>query len=308
MRRISSTVAWVSATLMPGGRLVEAEELRLRRQRDADLEVALLAVREVRRRARPPCRRAPPTPARRGRASMTSANDAVVAQEAPGVLARLGGDPHVLEHGGAGQDVGDLVRARDGLRGDRVGRQPGDVLAVEHDAAARRAEHAGQAVEEGGLAGAVGADDARISPRGTATDTLLSAARPPNRTVRPSVLRMTRGRGAPAVAGRGLRQTEAALATLRELARRRGRRVFSLGIDSRILCLPLAELEDELAQEGLVVLLAAGSCPPAGSRRSPSSPCPRAPRSSFIVSSRPRNPDFCMPSLRTFTPSKFDWT
>ena len=41
----------------------------------------------------------------------------------------------------------------------RLERQPGDVLAVEDDAARGRAQHAGQAIEERALAGAVRADD-----------------------------------------------------------------------------------------------------------------------------------------------------
>ena len=42
---------------------------------------------------------------------------------------------------------------------DAVGRQPGDVLAVEQDAPRGRTQDAGQAIEERALAGAVGADD-----------------------------------------------------------------------------------------------------------------------------------------------------
>src|SRR4029453_17276635 len=83
----------------------------------------------------------------------------MVAEKTPGMVARLRGNADVLEHGGAGQDVGDLVRAGDSLLGDRVRRQPGDVVRVEEDAPARRSEDAGEAVEEGGLAGAVGSDD-----------------------------------------------------------------------------------------------------------------------------------------------------
>ena len=83
---------------------------------------------------------------------------AVVAQHAPAMAARLRGDADVFQHARVGQDVGDLVGAGDPLLRDPVGRQPGDVIAVEQDPAGGRPQHAGQAVEEGALAGAVRAD------------------------------------------------------------------------------------------------------------------------------------------------------
>jgi len=89
-----------------------------------------------------------------------SAPPVVVTREVPGVVARLDGDPHVLEHRRAGQDVRDLVRARDRLPRDPVGREPGDVLALEDDAPGGRPEHAGDAVEERGLAAGRLPDDA----------------------------------------------------------------------------------------------------------------------------------------------------
>src|SRR2546422_6439277 len=45
------------------------------------------------------------------------------------------------------------------FRSDGVGRQPRDVLAVEHDPAARRPEHTREAVEEGGLSRAVRSEE-----------------------------------------------------------------------------------------------------------------------------------------------------
>ncbi len=84
---------------------------------------------------------------------------AMVGEEAPAVAARLGGDAHVLERGGIGQDIGDLVGAGDAAPGDAVGREARDVLAREDDAAARGAQHAGHTVEERALAGPVGSDD-----------------------------------------------------------------------------------------------------------------------------------------------------
>src|SRR5207244_5628385 len=62
---------------------------------------------------------------------------------------------HVLEEA----DV--LERAPDSALRERVRRLAGDVLAVEHDAAAARPVDTGEHVEEGRLARTVGADQAR---------------------------------------------------------------------------------------------------------------------------------------------------
>jgi hypothetical protein len=75
------------------------------------------------------------------------------------VPARLRGDAHVLQRSGVGQDVGDLVGAGNALLRDQVGWKPGDILAVEQDAPRGRTQHAGEAVEECALAGAVRTDD-----------------------------------------------------------------------------------------------------------------------------------------------------
>ena len=141
-----------------GGGLVEAEQLGLGGQCDGDLEIALLAVREVGPQFVFLVAEAHRLEHRAGPLDDIAVG-AMVAEEAPGVMAGLDGDAHVLEDGRPGQDVGDLVRAGDGLARDAVGSQPGDVLAVEDDAPSRRAEHSGEAVEEGRLAGAVGPDD-----------------------------------------------------------------------------------------------------------------------------------------------------
>src|SRR5215470_12261387 len=63
-------------------------------------------------------------------------------------MPRLGGDPHVLEHGGPRQDVGDLIRARNRPLRNPVWRQPGDILACEDDAPGGRMDYPGHAIEE----------------------------------------------------------------------------------------------------------------------------------------------------------------
>src|SRR6516165_3007872 len=84
---------------------------------------------------------------------------AMMGQKAPAVAARLGGDPDVLKGGRVGEDVGNLVRSGDAPVRDSIGREPGDLASIEQDVPGRRPQHAGQAVEERALAGAVRADD-----------------------------------------------------------------------------------------------------------------------------------------------------
>ncbi len=74
--------------------------------------------------------------------------------------ARLGGEQAVLAHGEGQQDVGALIAATEAAAGDLVGGPAGDVLAVEADAPGAGLERAGEKIDEGGLAGAVRADDA----------------------------------------------------------------------------------------------------------------------------------------------------
>ena len=114
----------------------------------------------------------------------------VVRDHVPGVPARLRGDAHVLQHRGIGQDVGDLVGARDALLRDHVGRQPGDVLAVEHDAPAVGRSTPVRQLKKVLLPAPFGPMMARTSSRSNLEIDLESAASPPKRTVNSSVLRI----------------------------------------------------------------------------------------------------------------------
>ena len=69
-------------------------------------------------------------------------------------------DHHVLEHGERGVELRDLERAADAEARDVARRERGDVAPLEVDAAAVGLQVAGDHVDEGGLAGAVGADQA----------------------------------------------------------------------------------------------------------------------------------------------------
>ena len=76
-----------------------------------------------------------------------------------GARARLHRQRDVLQGREAGQDLRDLERPGEAEAGAGRHRQPGHVVAVEEDAAGIGGEGAGDLVDEGGLAGAVGADD-----------------------------------------------------------------------------------------------------------------------------------------------------
>ena len=129
-----------------------------RRERHRHLELALLAVGEVRREdvARSPS----PTSSRTARAGSSRALARAPAPEAEAVArVRLHRERDVVERGEFRIDAGDLERARQALaRALRRG-QRGDVLAGEADRAGVGPQVAGELADEGGLAGAVRADD-----------------------------------------------------------------------------------------------------------------------------------------------------
>src|SRR5271166_6738700 len=75
------------------------------------------------------------------------------------MAARLGGDSDVLERGGVGEDVGDLVRPGDAFVRDPIRGKPGNLAAIEQDMPGRWPQDAGQAVEERAFARPVRPDD-----------------------------------------------------------------------------------------------------------------------------------------------------
>jgi len=141
-----------------GRGLVEQEERRVGAERDAELEVALLAVGEV------------------GGQQLALVPEADLLQDGAGLVAdaaeRHGAPPEVereavglrghadvLEDGEVREDVGDLVRLRDAEARDPVLRQAGDLPAFEPDPAGGGRHLARDQPEEGRLARAVRADD-----------------------------------------------------------------------------------------------------------------------------------------------------
>ena len=73
----------------------------------------------------------------------------------------------VLDHGAVLEQRQVLKGAADAERGEPRGRDGREIVAVEHDAAAARPQHAGDHVEQRGLAGAVRADHAADFACGT---------------------------------------------------------------------------------------------------------------------------------------------
>ena len=140
-------------------RLVEQEELGRAHQRHGDVEELAHALRQELRRL------------------LAIFGDAEALDEPLGLGDELGpaqgppqrkprargdaaGDEEVVEHARRREDLRHLEGARDAGDDDVARRQRGDVAPLELDRAAGRREIAGDEIDEGGLAGAVRADDA----------------------------------------------------------------------------------------------------------------------------------------------------
>src|SRR6478735_9743240 len=142
-----------------GGRLVEQEQLGVEGEGDGELEGALLAVGERGRRGTGAV----------GEPDLVEQVHGAVAEgghpldRAPPLLAHPGrageGELEVLAQRHLLEEARDLEGAGDAERGDLLRGLAGDVLAVEEDGAGRRGEEAGEQVEQGRLAGAVGPDE-----------------------------------------------------------------------------------------------------------------------------------------------------
>ena len=73
---------------------------------------------------------------------------------------QIAGDDHVAQNREVGEQADILERAADAQLRHPMGRAAGDIRAVEDDLAAVRRVNAGDVVEDGGLTGAIGADEA----------------------------------------------------------------------------------------------------------------------------------------------------
>jgi hypothetical protein len=142
----------------PGGRLVEQQHARPARERHRDFQEPLLAVRQRRGALRHDIDEAEPFQQLRhlGRDAGPAADDAPPV--AAGAVALGDREAERLDRRQVGEQLIDLEGAGDAEAHALVRLEPGDRRAVEQDVAARWAQHAGEQVDEGGLAGAVGAD------------------------------------------------------------------------------------------------------------------------------------------------------
>ena len=143
----------------PRRRLVEEEQVGLTGQREPQLELLLVAVREEAAHLAGLVLEADGLEHGVGFVAKETLDPREEAQATAAVRdeRRL----HVLEHGEPREDVGALERAADAEPADVVRRQAGDVAPVQDDGAGVGAQVAGDQVEERRLARAVGADDRR---------------------------------------------------------------------------------------------------------------------------------------------------
>jgi hypothetical protein len=139
--------------------LIEQEQLRGGRQRHADLELPLLAVRQPARLLAETAGQAHRLRhlARRAQGGGEPVDGAEGVPRA--ALARRRRQSQVLQHRQAREEIRALEGARDPAARDVVRGQPGERSAVEHDAARARRQVAGDEVEDRRLAGAVGPDE-----------------------------------------------------------------------------------------------------------------------------------------------------
>src|SRR4029077_19477801 len=137
----------------PGGRLVEQEKPGGTGQRQRDLELALLAVREVAHDLAFLVGEADRVEdlTRAGEEGRIASESAMQMELGSGQ--RLHGEETVLERGEAGEEVRDLVRPGQAERRAPVRRMMSDVLPEERDAAVRRPRLAADQAEERRLAG-----------------------------------------------------------------------------------------------------------------------------------------------------------
>src|SRR5262249_35234562 len=117
-----------------------------------------------------------------------------------------------------------------------VGRQSGDILAVEQDFPAGGPDHAGEAVEESRLAGAVGADDGTDLAAPDRDADVVQGGEAAEAHAQP--LGAQDGNGAPAIGGEGAGSRRACGHAQANLQPVGGTSVFSLGMTSRIRYLP----------------------------------------------------------------------
>ena len=171
-----------------GGGLVEQQDARARRQRQRDLDQALLAVGRLRVSvSASPSRRSDCAAARVASSISSSRRATVRDQRARPALALADREHDRLEHRQAGEQRVDLERARQAALDALVLRQGGDALVAEEHLARGRRKHAGQQVDQRGLARAVGRSARGARRRRTRASMSLFALKAPNASTGPAV-------------------------------------------------------------------------------------------------------------------------
>ena len=135
--------------VQPGHHLVEEQELRPRGEPAGHLQPRAVGEGEMARRAA----------AARAQSHEVEDLSRLAPRRRNTPLSREGSHHDVLERGEPGEGLHELERPREAQAADRVGLEPDQGRAVERDRAVSRGVEAGDEVEHGGLAGAVGPDE-----------------------------------------------------------------------------------------------------------------------------------------------------
>ena len=139
-------------------RFVQQHQLRVHRQRGGDLEGALAAVRQFDRDHMGERTELDPVQQLHGPCIEHRQTRLSLPEMERRRQRALQADAHVFEHGQVGKHCGHLERADDAAARDLRWLFQGDVLAAVDDLAAGGNQELGEQVEEGRLAGAIGAD------------------------------------------------------------------------------------------------------------------------------------------------------
>ena len=165
-----------------GGRLVEQQDLRIARQRNAELQLFLVAVGQrgaaASASSQGRSRRGGLEPHRGTAPPSATRNSAAPAMRQERRL-------HILEDGELREDVGALKRAAHAHAADAVRRHAGDVAPVEQHPPRGGLQVPGDEVEEGRFAGAIGSDDRRDLARLDSEATSATALKPAKDLLRP---------------------------------------------------------------------------------------------------------------------------
>ncbi|MGY4318020.1 hypothetical protein ACVWW1_007347 [Bradyrhizobium sp. JR3.5] len=154
-----ATIRADSVDAEPGHRLVQQQELRLGGKRDRELELALLAMAQLRHHDIGALAEADTLQCRAGGGAQMPLLARIAPKAERVAVMRLRRERDVVDRGKILQQRGDLERARQPEPAALVGRQARDVAAGKPDGSGIRHHLPGELADQRGLPGAVGADD-----------------------------------------------------------------------------------------------------------------------------------------------------